>query len=337
MFVSNDVMFTPNSIDNLLACIRSDETIGMIAPTTPNISNYQSIPAAYSNKEQLDAFGLSNNISDPSRWEQRVRLTPPVCLFLSKNLYAYPVLGYAYLHQPRGIPFGDDSASLLLRRNGFRIYLCKDAYVHHIGSLTFNKELQDAKEKAILYDKGRLLFREVFGIDPWGKGFCYSKVLFDVLNPSDSKQTLVLGIDNGMGENILHVRESIKQNARNNEVVLHGITTEPEYREDLESVCDKVMVVPALTVDLVGSMNAKYNYIVVESDFRGLDNGSGCMQALYGLLLPDGWLAFCSFSSYTGVDQTALVNELFNGLDVIPLTNSPTEHWHLVRKQEPPA
>ena len=79
--VTNDVIVTENAIANMIRCMESDEKIAWVVPTTPNVSNFQTIPAEYKTIDEMHAFARKNNqFSDPYRWEQRARLCNPISL-----------------------------------------------------------------------------------------------------------------------------------------------------------------------------------------------------------------------------------------------------------------
>jgi len=49
LFLNNDTVVTPRWLDNLKACIYSDDKIGGVASITNSCSNYQSISVPYNN------------------------------------------------------------------------------------------------------------------------------------------------------------------------------------------------------------------------------------------------------------------------------------------------
>lgn len=234
LFISNDILITPHAVENMLACIRSDESIGCVVPSCPNIANLQTIPSKYSNLEELIVFAERNNKSDPCRWEQRTRLNSPVLLARSNTKGVYAFFGYLYPFFPeRFLAFTDDLMSLLLRRNGLKCILAKDAYVHHFGSITIREE---AKQR--LYIDGRREFERTFGIDPWGTGFCFDPTLMDILSPENSDPINVLGVNCGIGGNPLKIKEILLEKKRNHQVQVYNISDKVQYRKDLEGVSD---------------------------------------------------------------------------------------------------
>ena len=255
--ISNDIIITKNSIQNLYNCISSDEQIGWVVPSTSNVSNLQSIAAKYKTREELDSFVERNNISNPNRWEQRTRLVNPVDVLRMKDFIETGFFGYFYDQSNR---FPDDRLSLLFRRAGKKLYLAKDAYCHHFGSVTHNGQEADMEK---IYMNGRVAFRKFFGVDPWGKGFCYDPVLFSSDIPIKSKKDIhILGINCGMGSNPLKVKELIKEKNGITEVSVENFSNEPEYVDDSFGVSDKVTL-----FDNWNQLNLKSNnadYIVIE-------------------------------------------------------------------------
>lgn len=334
LFVSNDIVITPGAIENLLTCIKSDESIGMAAPASPNISNLQSIPAEYESSQGLLSFARKNNISNPFRWEERVRLTPPMCIFPSNNLYAYSFMGYGYLHQGRGIAFGDDRSSMLLRRNGYKSLLCKDAYVHHFGSLTISEDIAKIKEKNDIYTIGRLKYRDMFGIDPWGTGYCYCYALMQELDPHNVDHTDILGINCGMGENSLHIRELLKQNVKNTNVTLYNVTDDNTFAPDLKSFSDRFERMDSLD-DINRIFKGQlFDYIVIEDDFKKRSSPINYLETLYARLKPGGKLAVCIRSKLTGLDIVKMEEEFCRKFDAKRIDGNDGTDWLVISKMQ---
>lgn len=302
LVISNDVIITPRAIENLLICIKSDEKIGMAAPTSPNISNLQTIPASYSNLQELNAFALENNISSTFAWEQRTRLAPPAFIFRSNNLYAYSILGYGYIHQARGVAFGDDRTSMLLRRNGYKNVLCKDAYVHHIGSLTINEDKAMIEEKNEVYTRGRNGYKNMFGIDPWGTGFCYSETLIEGIVPENRGHTKILGLNCGMGENSLHIREYLKHTMHNTDVKLYNITDDENFVLDLQAFSDEFKLVKSIEDSIHVFGQVKFDYIVFEDNISLCSQPIKFIEGLYDRTQKGGKIAICIQNKITGLD-----------------------------------
>lgn len=164
-FVSNDILVTRNWADILLNCLESDEKIISAVPATPNIVNYQTVGLPDLGPEEYILWANKQNNADPSRWNDRVRLMPPLGMYRTE---AVNRIGFAdpYLYS---MEFWDDDFSFRARRAGYRQILCNDVSCYHFGSVT-GKEGQKT-EGTLVY--GRELFFKKHGVDAWGSGFCY--------------------------------------------------------------------------------------------------------------------------------------------------------------------
>lgn len=260
MLISNDVLVTENAIRNMYDCINSDEKIAWVVPSTSNVSNLQSIDLYYTFEEMLQVAS-QNNSPDIYRREQRTRLCNPIDI---KRMKAFESMGLAtFFYSNDGYTFPDDKNACFCRRNGYKMMLVKDAYCHHFGSLTINNSEQNDKLQE-RYLRGMRLFEKTFGINPWGKGFCYSHELFDEIKFSEKKHVNVLGINCGMGSNSLKIKESIKEQAHNEDVWLCNWTWEKCYSEDLKGISDEFKFVSSL--DDVKDQIPKFDYIISESE-----------------------------------------------------------------------
>ena len=155
------MVVTRGYLDNLLACMESDEHIGMCVPTTPNISNNQSIPYTYTDDDSMQVFACDYNVSNPTQWEDRIRLCNPIALMRADAVQA---VGEHDSYFPFG-EFSDDALSYRLRSNGWRLVLCKDTYCHHYGSIT----LGEGQREHNTLGSSRVLFERRYGFDAWGQ------------------------------------------------------------------------------------------------------------------------------------------------------------------------
>lgn len=261
LVISNDVIVTENYLDNLIKCMESDPHIGMIVPTTPNTSNLQGIDANYSSLEEMHIFAKNNNVSDPTKWEERVRLCNPLMF----------IRGEAY-NSSRGVgstdkyfvysEFGDDALSLRMRRAGYKLILAKDCFCHHFGSVT----LGDNRVHKDTLGKSRQLFLNRYSVDAWNLSACYDPLLFANLNIIKNFEKVdILGINSGYGSNPLKIKEYYKSLGQNN-VSLKYYTDDESFYDDLNSIGDKVW--RAEDELLFSLKNMKFDYIVIENNIN---------------------------------------------------------------------
>jgi len=293
LMVSNDVIVTPNAIENLLTCIRSDPQIAWVVPATPNISNLQGIPAQYQSQEELMAFALQNNRSDPLRWEQRVRLCNPIDICRNSVFYSSEGLcltgAYHTLHPVHSASFPDDRGSLLLRRSGYKLVLAKDAYCHHFGSVTLKDEVRQQNEQKY-YLEGRRHFYQAFGVDPWGTGFCFDPVFLDRVVGEEHGHTEILGINCGLGSNSLKIKEQLKEYCHNVDTRLCNITDDASFLADLKGISDEADIISTIKKFKEFGQGRTYQYIVWETPFLTSYKFKTVLSCCLEMLAPVGKL-----------------------------------------------
>lgn len=266
--ISNDVIVTPHAIENMLSCIRSDSRIAWVVPATSNISNLQSIPAEYSSLDKLKEFAERNNCSSPFRWEQRTRLCNPIHIMRSSVFYGSHGLccaGEFHTSNPNyASSFPDDKTSLILRRNGYKMMLAKDAYCHHFGSVTLGDEIRRQNEQKY-YTEGRREFLAAYGVDPWGCGFCYDPAFMEKVVDDDRGHIEILGINCGLGSNALKIKEQIKEFCHNTDCYLSFLTDDKRYLADLTGIGDEAAVISSMK-ELESALRGRtFQYLVWET------------------------------------------------------------------------
>lgn len=281
--VSNDIVVSKNSIENLLICIESDEKIAMVVPATSNVSNYQSLDITYSTKEEFDEFIKKNNISSPNLWEERSRLCNPIALFRSDVHFSNRGIGAvdkAFIYTE----FGDDALSLRLRRAGYKMILAKDSYCHHYGSVT----LRESQVKENTLDKSRKIFIERYGIDAWGIGFCYDQKLIDSLSlRNDINEINILGINSGFGSNPLKIKSIYKELGVNN-VKLYYAVDKAIYIQDLNIYSEDIKEIDYDNFKI--DSNILFDYILIEDNISLI---MGNIDILKKALKSDGVIIVC--------------------------------------------
>ncbi len=264
--ICNDVIVLPNAIENALACMTSDDQIAWVVPTTPNVSNLQTIPMGYATEEEMIAEARKNNIQDPYRWEQRTRLCDPISLCRTAAFYSRDgICSEGYLNRD-GNMFPDDRRAILLRRRGKRMVLAKDAYCHHFGSVTLKSEIEKQNTEKF-YLEGRRGFYDWFGIDPWGTGFCYTPAFLRRVVGEHTGHVEVLGINCGMGSNSLKIKEQIKEYCRNTDCTLSNLTDDARFAGDLKGIGDYAEHLSKIKEFKEFLYQKKFDYIVWDDPF----------------------------------------------------------------------
>ncbi|WRS26214.1 glycosyltransferase [Oscillospiraceae bacterium MB08-C2-2] len=288
-FVSNDTVVTKDWLTLLLQCLKSDSTIVSATPTTPNVSNMQGIPEHYQTMEEMTRFAESYNHSDPQKWERRARIMPVIAVYDIEKLNR---IGFADRFFET-MEFWDDDFSLRARRAGYKQMLCRNVFCHHYGSVTGRQaQLQENS-----LEKGRRMFVEKHGVDPWENGAYYDYIGMNQIWPTISSvntPAAVLGVDCGFGDTILQVSNLLR--SRGIACTLHGITSQKQYREDMEAVCDQSLFVSheQQLLDFLheGFENQRYDYIYVSSPLEQYAGWKRLLGLLHKRLKPGGVLLF---------------------------------------------
>jgi GT2 family glycosyltransferase len=224
--LANDVIVTEKWLDNLITCIRSDDSISTVCPVANSVSNLQTIPVEYQSIEEMQSFAGEYNKSNPLMWEERSRLLPIACLFSLEKMNEIGFFDrFFYLGE-----FMDDDYSLRCRRAGYRQILCRDTFVHHHGSITSGT----AHINSGSLGRGRDLFHRKYGIDGWDNDFCHNPVILGHLNTDKRGRINILGIDSGFGSTPLQIKASLKQKG-NTDAAIYNFTADMRFSSDLNS------------------------------------------------------------------------------------------------------
>ncbi|MBO9599168.1 MAG: glycosyltransferase family 2 protein [Cohnella sp.] len=132
VLLNNDTLVTENWLSNMLRCLNSDETIGMVGPVTNYISGIQLVKVPYDKLSEMPEFARRNNRPDPSRWRETDTLIG-FCLLLRRELFEE--VGYF----DEGFEIGnyeDNDYSVRVRLLGKKLIIAQDCFIHHIGSVS---------------------------------------------------------------------------------------------------------------------------------------------------------------------------------------------------------
>jgi len=280
--VSNDVVLTKNWLENLLACIRSDDKIAITCPVTPNTSNLQAIEVLYKNIEEMQEYAAGYNISNPSLWEERVRLCPPIAMLNVDILNKTGFWDRYFVN----MEFTDDDIGAQFRKKGYKQIFQLDTFCHHFGSIT----LGEAQRGNGTLEKSRKLFKDKYGIDPWGLGFCYDINIISSLDLSLTGQVSILGIDAGIGSTPLQIKNELRRRG-NNTAVLFNFTQDIQFEPDLEPYSDCFNFD---SIENIGRIykEEQFDYIYIGKKLEEYAEFESLLLALKKILKKNGQLIF---------------------------------------------
>lgn len=284
--VPNDIIITDNCISNLLKCIKSDKKVGFVCPVSSNVSNMQEVNLHFENEVDMHKKAKQFNISDPNKWEERIRLIPLVYMYRRECQDVVGVGDYGFFHD-----FGDDDLSFRYRRAGYKIVLCRDTWVHH------NHDFRNAEDKvsqeAFISSlaKGRENFKEkYYGLDAWDDAINFENGITSLFEVPRNASISILGIDVKCGASILDLKNKVNYDNRLNTTIT-SYTTDAKYYLDLCTIsnfvyCDKIENISHNIFD------CKYDCIIVGEYINSYNNFESLVKILMEHLNNDGVLLF---------------------------------------------
>ncbi|WP_268624052.1 bifunctional glycosyltransferase family 2 protein/class I SAM-dependent methyltransferase [Paenibacillus alvei] len=216
LLLNNDVIVTENWLENLMACITSDESIGAVSCITNHCSYGQMIPVPYTSVESMHVFAKEHNCSNRNEWEERLKLVG-FCMLIRKS-----VVEKIGLLDERFTPgnYEDDDYSLRIRKAGYKLILCKDTFIHHFGSVSFKENT--AFQKLLKRNAG--LYESKWGFDPDHSQLIQNDLVSHI-NCDAEANINVLEIGCGSGGTLLAIKNNFKNSA------LFGVETNPAEAE----------------------------------------------------------------------------------------------------------
>ncbi|KOY65906.1 glycosyltransferase [Clostridium sporogenes] len=201
LLLNNDTIVTPNWLKNLNICLYSDINIGAVGAVTNNCANYQAVETEYKSIDEMLSFAEKYNISDPNKWEQKVRLIG-YCMLIKRN-----VMNKVGLLDERFFPgnFEDDDLGYRIQSEGYKLMLCNDTFIHHFGSTSFKENPE--KFKSLLRENSKRFIKK-WGFDSEENSFVNLNIIkqFD-LNKSKLN---VLHIGCGTGATLMKIKYIFK-------------------------------------------------------------------------------------------------------------------------------
>ena len=155
--VNNDLVLTKNWLKNMLIVMGADKRIGVVNPMSSNASNYQDPHLKFSDLDDMQKKAAEFNISDATKWQERLRILTLGTLFRKECLYAIglPLFDVGFAHN-----FGDDDIAFRARRAGYKVILAGDTWIHHDDEKMAGISLERAAEIQKDLDVGRENFKE---------------------------------------------------------------------------------------------------------------------------------------------------------------------------------
>lgn len=237
VYLANDILVTKDWLKNLLICITSDPKIAVAVPFTSNTSNLQDPNFEYKDIDEMFAIAEKYNKSNPTLWEERMRITTSLPLFSREAVEQVGFFDMGFYHD-----FTEDDYCLRLRRAGWKLMVCGDTFACHNHVRVFNTK-EEIEEVQSSLKMGRDYYFNKFGIDAWDDIMSPELNLIGLLNRVDnfSSNNKILGIDIHSGDCLLNVKNTLrKKGIVDNE--LSVINSDIKYYLDNCSISSDVKV-----------------------------------------------------------------------------------------------
>lgn len=285
----NDVWVTKNWLKNMLACIESDDSIGMVVPMSDNTSNFQDPGIVYSDFTDMQQKAEAFNVSNPLKWQERLRLITIAALCRRECIDIMRFYDYGYVYN-----FADDDVSFRFRRYGYKLMVCGDVFVHHIGSVVVSNR-NDSFMRDL--EQGKKDFKQkFFGIcaweDTWQIGG--TEMVGAVLNGEwFSKGRIdILGIEVRCGSILLELKHKLQAQGASKEVRLTAFSSEARYWTDLYRVCSQKIHVGRIESFSRRLYQDHFDFIFIGEPLNYYSSLFHIMEQALLLLKPGGRLSF---------------------------------------------
>ncbi|MCU1489682.1 MAG: hypothetical protein JWM85_1087 [Acidimicrobiaceae bacterium] len=196
--LASHVLVTAGWLPLLLRCLHSAPDVGAVGPVS-NALPLQAVQASYSNLEELELAAGRINHHDPAIWDQRLRLSDG-CLLLKRS--AIEAVGLLDEQFGRG-GFHDDDYCLRLTSAGYRLLLCKGAFVHLGGPLL---PVQDEAAFLALRGLENKLFTQKWGFEVTYSTFMRTEVIAMMGEHSLDEPLRILELGCACGATLLEIR-----------------------------------------------------------------------------------------------------------------------------------
>ncbi|HIV61740.1 MAG TPA: hypothetical protein H9746_02670, partial [Candidatus Butyricicoccus avistercoris] len=261
-----------------------------------NVSNIQQVNLQFSNEEEMQQEAAKFNCSDPTKWQERLRLITVVTVYRKECLLAagFPIADLGYMHD-----FGDDDISFRIRRMGYKVFLAGDTWVHHNHNI-WNLEDKDPIKHEQSISIGRANFEDKFqGIDAWSDVNNYwIDIMSNVPVPLINNKKHILGIDVKCGTPILDVKNYLRKFGMF-DVELSSFTEMAKYITDLNTICDGIVSCDREEFFINHFPSEYYDYVIMDKPINQYHEPQFMIDGIMHLLKPGGILLFPLLNTFS--------------------------------------
>lgn len=307
-FITNDLYVTKNWLSNMIKCAESDEKIGIVNPACDQVSNLQSVDLKYTDFNDMQIKAAQHNISDPRKWEEKIRLITLGTLFKKQCCDVIGYIDYGFFHD-----FSDDDISFRARRAGYKVMVCKDTFISHVGKLTDKGE--EVSDQSLI--EGQKTFKDkYYGVDAWGD-IKYETTMMQYVNVKEKFNKVppkVLGINIACGEALLEAKNKLRSEGIFN-AKLWAFSTDAKYWLDLKTICEGEVKVDRIDFLEESFEGQKFDYIIMGTPLNLYNDPNKVLSQAIKLLEEDGEIILKIKNTYDIKTLLSIIGANLNSLE----------------------
>jgi GT2 family glycosyltransferase len=136
VFLNNDCVVVPGWLERLVAHLERDTSLGLLGPVTNSGGNAEAqLGTCYADLDGMRSFAAEYTSAHAGEVVDVPMLTL-FCAAMSRPRFA--AVGGLDERYGRGL-FEDDDLAMAVRRQGWRVALARDVFVHHYGGASFSR------------------------------------------------------------------------------------------------------------------------------------------------------------------------------------------------------
>lgn len=293
LLLNNDTIVTPNWLFNMNKALWSSKEIGAVGTVSNYCSYNQEIHVNYNNIEEMLEFAYNFNKSNTSLWYYRNKLIG-YCLMIKKE-----VLDKVGLLDEIFTPgnFEDDDISFRMLLSGYKLFLCKDTFIHHFGSISF-KSSNNSYHELLKVNSNKFK-------DKWEFNALVNNTiqynLISKIDRNENDEFTVLEIGCGLGATLVEIK-NIYKNAK-----IYGIENNPAIR----NIARNSFFVQELDVenDNLGYNENYFDYIILGDILSNILDPWALLEKLRKFIKIDGYI----LASIPNIMNVHTLRNLING------------------------
>ncbi|HFQ7705814.1 TPA: glycosyltransferase [Clostridioides difficile] len=293
LLLNNDTIVTPNWLSNMNKALWSSKEIGAVGTVSNYCSYNQEIHVNYNNIEEMLEFAYNFNKSNTSLWYYRNKLIG-YCLMIKKE-----VLDKVGLLDEIFTPgnFEDDDISFRMLLSGYKLFLCKDTFIHHFGSISF-KSSNNSYHELLKVNSNKFK-------DKWEFNALVNNTiqynLISKIDRNENDEFTVLEIGCGLGATLVEIK-NIYKNAK-----IYGIENNPAIR----NIARNSFFVQELDIenDNLGYNENYFDYIILGDILSNILDPWALLEKLRKFIKIDGYI----LASIPNIMNVHTLRNLING------------------------